>query len=173
MGESGTGKELFAQAIHEASNKNKGPFVAINCGAIPRDLIESELFGYEEGAFSGARKKGKPGKFELAMRRDPFFRRGGRIAPRKPGQTAARPRGAQDRPPWRHDPAACRISSGNCDKLAICSLLPNQESSAVICIIGSMSSRLRFLRSGHDRKTFRCWRGTSWRRSPFENSCRC
>lgn len=66
MGESGTGKELFAQAIHAASHKNKGPFVAINCGAIPRDLIESELFGYEEGAFSGARKKGKPGKFELA-----------------------------------------------------------------------------------------------------------
>lgn len=66
LGESGTGKELFAQAIHEASSKNKGQFVAINCGAIPRDLIESELFGYEEGAFSGAKKKGKPGKFELA-----------------------------------------------------------------------------------------------------------
>ncbi|MFZ2947869.1 MAG: sigma 54-interacting transcriptional regulator, partial [Desulfuromonadaceae bacterium] len=66
LGESGTGKELFAQALHEASNKSKGPFVAINCGAIPRDLIESELFGYEEGAFSGAKKKGKPGKFELA-----------------------------------------------------------------------------------------------------------
>jgi transcriptional regulator with PAS, ATPase and Fis domain len=66
LGESGTGKELFAQAIHEASNKNKGPFIAINCGAIPGDLIESELFGYEEGAFSGAKKKGKPGKFELA-----------------------------------------------------------------------------------------------------------
>lgn len=66
LGESGTGKELFAQALHEASSKKKGPFVAINCGAIPRDLIESELFGYEEGAFSGAKKKGKPGKFELA-----------------------------------------------------------------------------------------------------------
>jgi transcriptional regulator with PAS, ATPase and Fis domain len=66
LGESGTGKELFAQALHETSGRRKGPFVAINCGAIPRDLIESELFGYEEGAFSGARKKGKPGKFELA-----------------------------------------------------------------------------------------------------------
>jgi transcriptional regulator with PAS, ATPase and Fis domain len=66
LGESGTGKELFAQAIHQASNKSRGPFIAINCGAIPRELIESELFGYEEGAFSGARKKGKPGKFELA-----------------------------------------------------------------------------------------------------------
>lgn len=66
LGESGTGKELFAQALHEASRRKKGPFVAINCGAIPRDLIESELFGYEEGAFSGAKKRGKPGKFELA-----------------------------------------------------------------------------------------------------------
>jgi transcriptional regulator with PAS, ATPase and Fis domain len=65
-GESGTGKELFAQAIHEASSRSKGPFIAINCGAIPHDLIESELFGYEDGAFSGAKKKGKPGKFELA-----------------------------------------------------------------------------------------------------------
>ncbi|GAB7028003.1 sigma-54 interaction domain-containing protein [Geotalea toluenoxydans] len=66
LGESGTGKELFAQALHEGSARRKGPFIAINCGAIPRDLIESELFGYEEGAFSGAKKRGKPGKFELA-----------------------------------------------------------------------------------------------------------
>ncbi len=66
QGESGTGKEVFAQAIHNASNYRRGPFIAINCGAIPRDLIESELFGYEEGAFTGARRGGRPGKFELA-----------------------------------------------------------------------------------------------------------
>lgn len=65
-GESGTGKELFAQAIHNASKRSGGPFIAINCGAIPRELIESELFGYSEGAFTGAKKGGKPGKFELA-----------------------------------------------------------------------------------------------------------
>jgi transcriptional regulator of acetoin/glycerol metabolism len=66
QGESGTGKELFAQSIHRKSARQEGPFIAINCGAIPRDLIVSELFGYDEGAFTGARKGGKPGKFEQA-----------------------------------------------------------------------------------------------------------
>ncbi|SHI38192.1 Transcriptional regulator of acetoin/glycerol metabolism [Dethiosulfatibacter aminovorans DSM 17477] len=65
-GESGTGKELFAQSIHNYSPRSKGPFVAINCASLPRELIESELFGYEKGAFTGALKDGKIGKFELA-----------------------------------------------------------------------------------------------------------
>jgi len=65
-GETGTGKELFAHAIHQSSPRRHQSFIALNCSAIPKDLIESELFGYEEGAFSGARKGGKPGKFELA-----------------------------------------------------------------------------------------------------------
>jgi transcriptional regulator of acetoin/glycerol metabolism len=66
VGETGSGKEMFAQAIHNASDHQAGPFVAINCGAIPADLIESELFGYEAGAFTGARRGGKPGKIEMA-----------------------------------------------------------------------------------------------------------
>ena len=65
-GESGTGKELFAQAIHNASARGDGPFIAVNCGAIPRDLVQSELFGYVDGAYTGARSGGAPGKFELA-----------------------------------------------------------------------------------------------------------
>jgi transcriptional regulator with PAS, ATPase and Fis domain len=72
-GESGTGKELFAQAIHHASPRRLYPFVKINCSAIPKDLIESELFGYEKGAFTGARSSGKPGKFELASRGSVFL----------------------------------------------------------------------------------------------------
>src|SRR5690606_31795881 len=67
-GETGTGKELFAQAIHNYSPRRDNPFVAINCGAIPESLLESELFGYEEGAFTGAKKGGKPGLFEIADR---------------------------------------------------------------------------------------------------------
>ncbi|OOP70771.1 sigma 54-interacting transcriptional regulator [Clostridium beijerinckii] len=66
LGESGTGKEIFAHAIHSESNRHEGPFVKVNCAAIPSDLLESELFGYEAGAFTGAKKEGKIGKFEIA-----------------------------------------------------------------------------------------------------------
>lgn len=66
LGESGVGKEVYAQSIHNLSMRNKGPFIRMNCSAIQETLFESELFGYEEGAFTGAKKTGKKGKFELA-----------------------------------------------------------------------------------------------------------
>ena len=67
LGESGTGKELFARTLHAFSNRADGPFVAINCAAIPETLLETELFGHEKGAFTGANAR-KPGRFELAHR---------------------------------------------------------------------------------------------------------
>jgi len=66
LGESGTGKEVFAQAIHTGSSRASGPFIAINCAVIPKELVASTLFGYEEGAFTGAKRGGAPGKFEMA-----------------------------------------------------------------------------------------------------------
>ncbi len=66
LGESGTGKELFAQAIHSASERAQGPFIAVNCGCIPQSLVEAELFGYEAGSFTGGRKEGSRGRFEDA-----------------------------------------------------------------------------------------------------------
>ena len=66
QGETGTGKELFAHSIHLHSMRKNGPFIAINCSALTENLLESELFGYEEGTFTGAQKGGKKGLFELA-----------------------------------------------------------------------------------------------------------
>ncbi len=80
-GESGTGKEMFAQAIHHASPRRLQPFIRINCAAIPRDLLEAELFGYEKGAFTGAQAAGKPGKFELAHRGTIFLDEIGELSP--------------------------------------------------------------------------------------------
>ncbi len=81
QGETGTGKEVFAQAIHNASAFSEGPFLAVNCAALPRDLIESELFGYVEGAFTGASKKGRLGKFELASGGTIFLDEIGEVPP--------------------------------------------------------------------------------------------
>lgn len=81
VGETGTGKEFFAQGIHNASSRRNKPFVALNCAALPDNLLESELFGYEEGAFTGAKKGGKQGLFELAHGGTIFLDEIGEIAP--------------------------------------------------------------------------------------------
>lgn len=81
-GESGTGKELFAQSIHNYSNRKDKPFIGVNCAAIPESLLESELFGYEEGAFTGASKKGKIGYFEQANHGTIFLDEIGDISPK-------------------------------------------------------------------------------------------
>ncbi|MGG4040950.1 sigma-54-dependent Fis family transcriptional regulator [Bacillus smithii] len=81
LGETGTGKELVARAIHENSPRKNGPFIAINCGAIPRELMESELFGYVEGAFTGAKRQGYKGKFEQANNGTIFLDEIGEIPP--------------------------------------------------------------------------------------------
>ncbi|KAB7707066.1 AAA domain-containing protein [Bacillus aerolatus] len=82
IGETGTGKEIFAQSIHNHSNRKNNPFVAINCAALPENLLESELFGYAEGAFTGAMKGGKQGFFELAHRGTIFLDEIGEISPK-------------------------------------------------------------------------------------------
>ncbi|MDF2565124.1 MAG: transcriptional regulator [Massilibacillus sp.] len=80
-GDSGTGKELFAQSIHNASKRNNNPFVAVNCSAIPENLLESELFGYESGSFTGAKKEGTHGLFEMAHKGTIFLDEIGEITP--------------------------------------------------------------------------------------------
>ena len=95
-GESGTGKELMAQSIHNASYRNKFPFVAVNCAALPDNLLESELFGYEAGAFTGAHTKGKVGLFEQANHGTIFFGRNRRYLTKAAVPPAAYDTGASD-----------------------------------------------------------------------------
>ena len=101
QGDSGTGKELIAREIHYRSRRATGPFVSINCGAIPRDLLESNLFGHMKGSFTGA-VKDTPGLFLVAEGGTFFLDEVGRDAARDAGQAAARAAGARDHPGRRH-----------------------------------------------------------------------
>ena len=80
LGETGTGKEVMARTIHELSPRKDGPFIAVNCGALPDNLLESELFGYKAGAFTGAQKD-KPGRFALASGGTLFLDEIGEVSP--------------------------------------------------------------------------------------------
>ena len=111
IGESGTGKELFAHAIHQISRRRNHNFVKVNSASIPGELIESELFGYEPGAFTGARKQGKPGKFELSHQGTIFLDEIGDMPPLLAGKADAGAAGKGNRTDRRQDPG--RSTSGS------------------------------------------------------------
>ena len=113
-GESGVGKDLVARAIHEKSRRAAGPFIKINSAAIPENLLESELFGYEKGAFTGATTS-KPGKFELADKGTLFLDEIGDVPARHPGEVAAGFAGTRVRTAGRHEDhqSGCAAGSGH------------------------------------------------------------
>ena len=168
LGESGTGKELFAQAIHNASERASGPFVAVNCGAIPRDLVQSELFGHVEGAFTGSARGGSAGKFELADGGTIFLDEIGDMSFDAQVKLAARVAGGRNRR------GSARTSASQVDVRIIAATHRNlSQAVAEGAFREDLYYRLNVLnltRAAAARcaaKTFRCWRGTSFALRPL------
>lgn len=115
-GESGTGKELFAHAIHNESDRKYNKFIRVNCAALSENLLESELFGYEDGAFSGAKRGGKKGLFEEANNGSIFLDEIGEPDTKYAGQIATRPSRKGNRQSGRHESDPCQRQSDRGDK---------------------------------------------------------
>ena len=158
-GESGTGKELVARALHDNSSRSSGPFIKINCAAIPKTLMESELFGYEKGAFTGA-VGSKPGRFELAHSGSLFLDEIGKFRWRCRSSCCASCRNLNSNA-W----AASRPSRSTCDSLPPPIATWRRKSSAAvfarICSTGSTSCRSTCRRCANAGRTFRCSSTTS------------
>ena len=157
QGESGTGKEILAQAIHNASSRKHKPFVAVNCAAIPNELMQSELFGYEEGSFTGARKGGRQGN-SSSHNRGPFFwmKSGTCLWTLKPTSCACCRKetspGSGAPSPSRWISESLRQPTGTCWNLAPTAI------SEKIFFTGFPCSASGFLRCGKGQRTF----GRSW-----------
>ena len=119
LGETGTGKELIARTIHSLSPRKDGPFIAVNCGALPDTLLESELFGYRAGAFTGATRD-KPGRFALAGGGTLFLDEIGEVSPALQVRLASRAAGSDLRAPWRNPFGDCRRTRDRCHQRGPC-----------------------------------------------------
>ncbi len=155
QGENGTGKELIANAIHYSSKRSKGPFIKINCAAIPKDLIESELFGYKKGAFTGATTD-KEGLFEIGRRRLAAARRDWRDAAVSADEAAARAAGARVPADWQRPDRARQFPADLRDQRRSRRGASGRAASARTCTSGSTPSRCACRRCASAPKTFRC-----------------
>ena len=156
IGETGTGKEVVARAVHARSRRAAAPVVRVNCGAIPADLVDSELFGHEKGAFTGAVAQ-RQGLVRTGRRRHALSRRGRRAAARRAGAAAARPAGRQLRARRAASVRSRWMSASSPRHIATCTRWSPSGRSAKTSGTGSGCSPSAFPRCASGRKTSRSW----------------